>query len=52
VPATMDLAGRANWWIPRWLDRLLPHFDHDATAASPREPVPVGGGSTGAGRDR
>src|SRR5690606_36155067 len=24
VPATMKLMGRANWWLPRWLDRLLP----------------------------
>jgi uncharacterized membrane protein YdfJ with MMPL/SSD domain len=24
VPAAMELFGRANWWIPRWLDRLLP----------------------------
>jgi RND superfamily putative drug exporter len=24
VPATMELLGRANWWLPRWLDRLLP----------------------------
>jgi putative drug exporter of the RND superfamily len=24
VPATMALMGRANWWLPRWLDRLLP----------------------------
>jgi len=24
VPATMKLLGRANWWLPRWLDRLLP----------------------------
>ena len=22
VPATMELLGRANWWLPRWLDRL------------------------------
>ncbi len=30
VPATMDLAGKANWWMPRWLDRLLPSLgDHD-----------------------
>ncbi len=21
VPATMALLGRANWWLPRWLDR-------------------------------
>ncbi|MCP3759287.1 MMPL family transporter [Streptomyces sp. TBY4] len=24
VPATMTLLGRANWWLPRWLDRMLP----------------------------
>jgi RND superfamily putative drug exporter len=24
VPATMELLGRANWWLPAWLDRLLP----------------------------
>ncbi len=24
VPATMKLMGDANWWIPKWLDRLLP----------------------------
>ncbi|MCL8017352.1 MMPL family transporter [Streptomyces sp. AS02] len=24
VPATMTLLGRTNWWLPRWLDRLLP----------------------------
>jgi RND superfamily putative drug exporter len=27
VPATMSLAGRANWWLPNWLDRILPHVD-------------------------
>ncbi len=25
LPATMRLFGRANWWMPRWLDRLLPN---------------------------
>ncbi|MEU6949936.1 MMPL family transporter [Streptomyces sp. NPDC046316] len=24
VPASMTLLGRANWWLPTWLDRLLP----------------------------
>ncbi|MGN9809439.1 MMPL family transporter [Micromonospora sp. BQ11] len=24
VPATMTLLGRANWWLPGWLDRILP----------------------------
>ena len=27
VPATMSLLGRANWWLPGWLDRVLPHLD-------------------------
>lgn len=24
VPATMELLGAGNWWLPRWLDRILP----------------------------
>ncbi|HWG62763.1 MAG TPA: MMPL family transporter, partial [Streptosporangiaceae bacterium] len=24
VPAVMELLGRANWWLPGWLGRLLP----------------------------
>ncbi|MFI6492972.1 MMPL family transporter [Streptomyces sp. NPDC050564] len=43
VPATMYLFGRANWWLPRPLDRVLPHLDPEAppTALEPgrrREP--------------
>jgi RND superfamily putative drug exporter len=26
VPAAMHLFGNANWWLPRWLDRGLPHL--------------------------
>jgi RND superfamily putative drug exporter len=26
VPAVMVVLGRANWWLPRWLDRLLPNL--------------------------
>ena len=26
VPALMHLTGRANWWLPAWLDRTLPHL--------------------------
>jgi RND superfamily putative drug exporter len=29
MPAVMRLLGRANWWMPRWLDRILPHVDLD-----------------------
>jgi RND superfamily putative drug exporter len=36
VPATMELLGDRNWWIPKWLDRLLPAIDveghHDPAA--------------------
>jgi RND superfamily putative drug exporter len=27
VPAVMALLGRAAWWLPRWLDRVLPDVD-------------------------
>ena len=26
VPATMELLGDWNWWLPGWLDRILPRF--------------------------
>jgi len=26
VPSTMELAGKANWWLPSWLDRVLPRI--------------------------
>ncbi|MGH2817224.1 MAG: MMPL family transporter [Actinomycetota bacterium] len=26
VPATMELLGEANWWLPRWLHRILPNI--------------------------
>lgn len=27
VPAAMQLFGDWNWWMPKWLDRVLPHLD-------------------------
>jgi uncharacterized membrane protein YdfJ with MMPL/SSD domain len=27
VPTTMELLGDRNWWLPSWLNRLLPHID-------------------------
>jgi RND superfamily putative drug exporter len=27
VPAVISLLGRGAWWLPRWLDRLLPNVD-------------------------
>jgi putative drug exporter of the RND superfamily len=32
VPATMELLGDRNWWLPRWLDRLLPNIDVEGQA--------------------
>ena len=26
VPATMELLGDRNWWLPKWLDRILPNI--------------------------
>ena len=33
VPATMALVGEPNWWLPRWLDRLLPHLELEGEPA-------------------
>ncbi|MFF3511873.1 MMPL family transporter [Streptomyces sp. NPDC002573] len=50
VPSTMYLLGRANWWLPQWLDRILPRFDPegpspaplpDPTAADTRDTAPT-----------
>jgi RND superfamily putative drug exporter len=35
VPATMKLMGDANWWIPEWLDRLLPTVDIEGETGLP-----------------
>jgi RND superfamily putative drug exporter len=35
VPAVMQLLGDRNWWLPRWLDRLIPAGGLEGRAASP-----------------
>ena len=44
VPATMVLLGDANWWLPGWLDRILPKMNLESIEAPEidEEPVPVG----------
>jgi RND superfamily putative drug exporter len=53
VPATMELLGDRNWWLPRWLDRVLPDldveghappedYDDEPVAAPEAERVPAG----------
>jgi RND superfamily putative drug exporter len=41
VPATMELLGERNWWLPRWLDRLLPRLDVEGTPAGEDEAAGV-----------
>jgi putative drug exporter of the RND superfamily len=37
VPAVMQLLGSANWWIPSWLERVLPRLDVEHVALRPAE---------------
>jgi RND superfamily putative drug exporter len=41
VPSTMALMGDANWWLPRWLDRMLPHIDVEGASVIDALEVPV-----------
>ena len=34
VPSTMALLGDRNWWVPAWLDRVLPHLDVEGEPAA------------------
>jgi RND superfamily putative drug exporter len=40
VPAAMKLLGEWNWWMPSWLDRLLPDFSFEGSTGS-GEPEPA-----------
>ncbi|MEM7323889.1 MAG: MMPL family transporter [Actinomycetota bacterium] len=46
VPATMELLGARNWWLPAWLDRLIPNLNVEGT-----EPPPPSEGDGGAASD-
>jgi len=50
VPAVMVLLGKRAWWLPRWMDRLIPHVSIEGEeyfakkdAEAGVAPVPVGG---------
>jgi RND superfamily putative drug exporter len=38
VPGLMHLIGPANWWLPGWLDRILPQLNVEAPGALPGGP--------------
>jgi len=41
VPSVMHLLGDANWTLPRWLDRRLPHLAIEPAAQTPAMAAPV-----------
>jgi RND superfamily putative drug exporter len=40
VPALMHIAGPANWWLPGWLDRILPRLNIEGPDAEPPSSMP------------
>jgi putative drug exporter of the RND superfamily len=41
VPATMQLMGNWNWWMPEWLGRVLPEADFESDHAIEDERAPA-----------
>jgi RND superfamily putative drug exporter len=39
VPGLMHLFGRAAWWLPRWLDRIVPDVDVEGAALERSHPL-------------
>ncbi len=55
VPAVMVLMGKRAWWLPRWLDRILPHLSIEGEeyfAARDAKLAAAGAGRPRAGRPR
>ncbi|MET9914096.1 MMPL family transporter [Streptomyces sp. NPDC006476] len=40
VPAVLALLGKRAWWLPTWLDRLLPRVDVEGETLTKRTPAP------------
>jgi RND superfamily putative drug exporter len=40
VPAVMHMLGRANWWVPAWLDRILPRLHVEPAELPAASPLP------------
>ena len=50
VPATMSLLGERNWWLPAWLDRILPQVQVEAPEPCSRAGRVDAGAGARAGR--
>jgi len=46
VPALMNIFGKANWYLPKWLDRVTPHF-----SVEPAEVAAIPAQATGSSDD-
>ncbi|WP_406148691.1 MMPL family transporter [Streptomyces sp. NBC_01012] len=49
VPAVLALLGHRAWWLPRWLDRILPHVDVEGASLTARSETAA---VTGGGADK
>jgi RND superfamily putative drug exporter len=57
IPAAMHLLGKSAWWLPKWLDRILPDVDVEGAKLERTHPIssegdsmePAGGESVAAG---
>ncbi|KOX24185.1 MMPL family transporter [Nocardiopsis sp. NRRL B-16309] len=51
IPAVMHLAGDAAWWLPRWLDRIMPDIDVEGSSLERDHARRSAGTEEGAGAD-
>jgi uncharacterized membrane protein YdfJ with MMPL/SSD domain len=47
APASIVLFGEAAWWLPRWLDKLLPHISVEGETMPASDPEPPEGDDVG-----
>ena len=41
VPSIMEILGNANWWMPSWLDRVVPNLGVEVDVTSPTSAPPI-----------
>lgn len=51
VPAIMHLVGKAAWWLPRWLQRIIPNVDVEGASLERRHPAASTGSSDAVAAD-
>jgi RND superfamily putative drug exporter len=52
VPSVMELLGDANWWMPSWLDRVVPHLGVEVDVDESPGSTPVSSSAGVAGQAR